>query len=115
MWRSLSAPKTQAFFIKVLPPCTNLKHFPYLGHTIEHVALGGDNKQQRRPPPCITRHMDLDHQNIQMDKWIHAAVKPEIHTFDASEKCFENMVMNYTTISLLIKLGSNFTETLIET
>ena len=38
--------------------------------------------------------MDLDHQNIQMDKWIHAAVKPEIRTFDASEKCFENIKLH---------------------
>ena len=39
--------------------------------------------------------MDLDHQNIQMDKWIHAAVKPEIRTFDASETWFENVKLAY--------------------
>ena len=94
MWRSLSAPGTQVFVIKVLLPCTNVKYFPYLGHTIDHVALVGDNKQQRRPPRCITRHMDLDHQNIQMDKWIHTAVKPEIRTFDASKKRFENIKLH---------------------
>ena len=94
MWRSLSAPGIQVFVIKVLLPCTNVKYFPYLGHTIDHVALVGDNKQQRRPPHCITRHMDLDRQNIQMDKWIHTALKSEIRTFDASKKRFENIKLH---------------------